>query len=205
MNVWPITAAAAMVLTIAACGPASEPQSTNTETAAAEEVAVTEASASSDFSEFVGSDGSISFPADYKSWTHLGTWGVVNEGGEGNGVHNVFTSSDTIDAFNATGEFPDGAVLVKEVLASEGAPLTTGAANWATDHQVWFVMIKDSEGRFPGNDLWGNGWGWALFQADDPTKQVATNFEADCLGCHVPAQDTDWIYTYAYPALRAAR
>ena len=29
-------------------------------------------------------------------------------------------------------------------------------------------MIKDAKGRFPGNDLWGDGWGWALFLAKEP-------------------------------------
>lgn len=162
----------------------------------------TPAKATSGYDTIVSDDGAISFPADYKSWAHMGSWAVVNEGGEGNGMHNVFTTPDVIEAFNKTGEFPDGAVLVKEVLASEGAQLTTGSANWATDPQVWFVMVKDTQGRFEGNALWGNGWGWALFNADAPTVQVATDFNSDCLGCHIPAQDTDWIYTYAYPTLK---
>lgn len=180
--------AGAAVCLMAACGqPATQ---TKAETAP-----------TSGYDTIVDANGAIAFPADYKSWSYLGSWAVVNEGGEGNGIHNVFTTQDAIDAYNATGEFPDGAVLVKEVFASQGAQLTTGAANWATDAQVWFVMVKDTKGRFSGNPLWGNGWGWALFNASDPTKQVATDFEADCLGCHVPAQDTDWIYTYAYPDL----
>ncbi len=158
----------------------------------------------SGYDTIVSEDGAISFPADYKTWAHMGSWAVVNEGGEGNGMHNVFTTPDVIEAFKATGKFPDGAVLVKEVLASEGTELTTGSANWATDPQVWFVMVKDTQGRFEGNGLWGNGWGWALFNADAPTVQVASDFNNDCLGCHVPAQDTDWIYTYAYPALKAS-
>ena len=160
--------------------------------------------ATSGYETIVSDDGAIAFPTDYKSWAHMGSWAVVNEGGEGNGLHNVFTTPDVIAAFNATGEFPDGAVLVKEVFASESRQLTTGSANWATNPEVWFVMIKDTEGRFPDNGLWGNGWGWALFKADAPTVQVATDYNADCLGCHIPAQDTDWIYTYAYPTLKAS-
>jgi hypothetical protein len=42
--------------------------------------------------------------------------------------------------------------------------------------------------------LWGDGWGWALFKADVPDKQVATDYKKDCLDCHVPAKSTDWIY-----------
>ena len=62
-------------------------------------------------------------------------------------------------------------------------------------------MIKDTEGRFAGNPLWGEGWGWALFQTDDRTVNVATAYTTDCLGCHVPARANDWIYVEAYPTL----
>ena len=61
-------------------------------------------------------------------------------------------------------------------------------------------MIKDTQDRYPDNPLWGDGWGWALFQ---PGKEgnVATNYKTDCLGCHIPAKDTDWVYIEAYPTL----
>jgi hypothetical protein len=49
--------------------------------------------------------------------------------------------------------------------------MTTGDAHWATDIKVWFVLIKDSKGRYKNNPLWGDGWGWALF------KQVATDYK----------------------------
>ena len=32
-------------------------------------------------------------------------------------------------------------------------------------------MIKDAKGRFPGNDLWGDGWGWALFHGQGARTQ----------------------------------
>ena len=187
------TLAAIVAIGLVACSPSGQTNGT----------AGGNSGPTSGFDTIVSDTGAIAFPADYNSWAHMGSWAVVNEGGEGNGMHNVFTTPDVIAAFKATGEFPDGAVLVKEVFASEGKQLTTGAANWATDPQVWFVMVKDTQGRFPDNPLWGNGWGWALFNADNPSVQVATDFNTDCLGCHIPAQNTDWIYTYAYPVLKA--
>ena len=100
------------------------------------------------------------------------------------------------------GKFPDGAVLVKEITNADAAKLTTGESSWSTDMKVWFVMIKDSKGRFPDNHLWGDGWGWALFKADDPKKNVATDFKTDCITCHIPAKQDDWIYTRGYPILK---
>ena len=71
-------------------------------------------------------------------------------------------------------KFADGTVLVKEVLGTDHAQMTTGNANWATDVKVWFVLIKDSKGRYPNNPLWGDGWGWALFKSHAPERQIAT-------------------------------
>ena len=117
-------------------------------------------------------------------------------------MHNVFTKPEAIQAYRRDGKFPDGAVLVKEITNADAAKLTTGESSWSTDTKVWFVMIKDSKGRFPGNHLWGDGWGWALFKADDPKKNVATDFKTDCITCHIPAKQDDWIYTRGYPILK---
>ena len=62
-------------------------------------------------------------------------------------------------------------------------------------------MVKDSENRFAENPIWGDGWGWALFKPDDKGKNVSRDYKVDCLGCHIPAKDTDWVYTEAYPTL----
>ena len=65
-------------------------------------------------------------------------------------------------------------------------------------------MIKDEKGRFEDNPIWGDGWGWALYRPDDPGKNVTADYKADCLGCHVPAESNDWVYTEAYPTLTPA-
>ncbi|MFD2029421.1 hypothetical protein ACFSKM_02005 [Ancylobacter dichloromethanicus] len=31
-------------------------------------------------------------------------------------------------------------------------------------------MVKSSTDKFPENKLWGDGWGWSWFDADNPTK-----------------------------------
>ena len=62
-------------------------------------------------------------------------------------------------------------------------------------------MVKDAKGRFLGNDLWGDGWGWALFLAKEPALNVATDYTTDCKTCHVPARKDDWIYVRGYPVL----
>ena len=106
--------------------------------------AVSEAKKSAEsFSPFVDKDGNIRRPTDYKQkWAHLGSWAVAKKkGSDVFEMHDVYTPRETITAFNKTGKFPDGTVLVKEVHQSNSARLTTGHAAWSSDMKFWFVMI----------------------------------------------------------------
>jgi Cytochrome P460 len=151
---------------------------------------------------YVDSKGDIARPTGFREkWTHLGSWFVKDAKGPGYAVHDVYTQPGVVAAYRKTGQFPDGAVLVKEIRKARSAQMTTGQASWAADTLIWFVMVKDQKGRFKGNPHWGNGWGWALFKANDPTKDVSTNFEKDCIPCHVPAKNTGWVYIQGYPTL----
>ncbi|MGH0034166.1 MAG: cytochrome P460 family protein [Myxococcota bacterium] len=153
------------------------------------------------FRRFVDEDGRFRFSrAATEGMVHLGSWFVPT--GDNAGFHHVYTQPETVAAFRSTGRFPDGAALVKEIVRHRRADYTTGAdVASATSTVQWFLMVKDAEGRFDGNPLWGDGWGWALFRGDDPAKNVATDYRADCLGCHAPARPRDWVYTEGYPGL----
>ena len=155
------------------------------------------------FSPYVDKDGQITRPTDFKEkWTYLGSW--VHPNSEKDGMHNVYTQPGVVEKYKENGsKFPDGAVLVKEVRSTKSQNMTTGKdVIHAQDLVLWFVMIKDEKGRFPDNPKWGDGWGWALYYADDPSKDVSTNYKVDCLGCHIPAKQTDWIYIQGYPVLK---
>lgn len=157
------------------------------------------------FSPYVDDKGKISIPTDFRSWYFLGSWGVATDEEDkagSKGFHNVYTQPETVSAYRETGKFPDGAVLVKELLKAKTDGMTTGEISYATETEGWFVMIKDSKGRFKGNKLWGRGWGWSLFKAKDPKNTATKNFKANCIPCHVPAKKNDWIYVRGYPALK---
>ena len=156
------------------------------------------------FSPYVDKEGRISLPKDYKTkWVHLGDWAVAKKKGDvPHELHEVYTPPGVIESFEKTGEFPDGAVLVKEVRKTKSAKMTTGHVTWADDIKIWFVMIKDKNKRFPESDIWGDGWGWALFEAKDPNKNTTTNYRASCIGCHIPAENTDWVFVQGYRKLK---
>jgi hypothetical protein len=154
--------------------------------------------------DLVDKAGNIRKPSNYRDqYQALGTYTVLDP--KGDQMHFTYASPGAAAYYRKNGKFADGTVLVKEVFGTDHAPMTTGDAHWASGTKVWFVLIKDAKGRYPGNPLWGDGWGWALFKSDAPDKQVATDYKKDCLGCHTPAKTTDWIYVRGYPVLASTK
>lgn len=163
-------------------------------------------------SHFVDSKGAISLPADFRTrWAHLGTWVVptailpgpeLEQTAPGSGFHDVYTQPESLKAFQKTGRWPDGAIIIQEVRSIEWDDLPTGHVMVEGDPLKWFVMIRDDKGRFPKNANWGDGWGWAMFKAGDAKTNVSTDYRRNCRSCHEVAKTTDWIFLQGYPALR---
>ena len=161
------------------------------------------ASLEDDLSAFVASNGSLRLPVDdvRRRLEHLGSWFVPD--GEAAGFHHVYTQPAARRAYRETGSFPPGTVLVKEIVGHHRGDYTTGASvALATETLQWFLMVKPGAKAFDDHPLWGHGWGWALFEGPDAKRQVATDYQKDCLGCHAPAHASDWVYVEGYPRLR---
>jgi hypothetical protein len=153
--------------------------------------------------KYVGKNGAITLPEDYRlKWIHLGSWFVEGTSGGPAELHDVYTEPETVAAFRKTGKWPAGATIVKEIRATEKGQMTTGNVHWDGRIKQWFVMVKGTSDRtFPENPNWGLGWGWGLYSIDDPKKNISTDYKKDCKACHIPAQQTDWVYTEGYPIL----
>jgi len=162
------------------------------------------AAASNDWETAVDANGNLHVPGSYRTtYQSLGSWAVAADEGKGaKELHIVYASPGTISAYRESGHFPDGAVLVKEVFHAATGSMTTGTVSRAEMLKGWFVMVKDNNNRYPGNKLWGEGWGWSWFDAGSPSKTISTDYKSDCLPCHVPARDSGWVYVEGYPALK---
>ena len=152
----------------------------------------------------IDSTGQIAKPKDYRekfeSW---GSYFILDPAG--NQLHATYATPGAAAYYRQTGKFADGTVLVKEVFGTDHAQLTTGDAHWASGTKVWFVMVKDAQGRHKGSKFWGDDWDWSLYKSDAPDKQVALSYSHDCQGCHVPAAKTDHIYVQGYPVLTSSK
>jgi hypothetical protein len=49
--------------------------------------------------------------------------------------------------------------------------MKTGTVSRAQTLKGWFVMVKESKDTLPDNTLWGDGWAWSWFDADNPLKR----------------------------------
>jgi cytochrome P460 len=171
---------------------------------AAGQIGATASSNGAEGDAVVDAGGNLHVPAAYRTtYQLLGSWAVAADHGQGSKeLHVVYASPGTIAAYRKDGRFPDGAVLVKEVFQATSGQMTTGTVSRAETLKGWFVMMKDSNGRYAGNKLWGDGWGWSWFEAGNPSKTTSTDYKTNCLPCHVPAQASDWVYVSGYPPLR---
>ncbi|HWA46694.1 MAG TPA: cytochrome P460 family protein [Dongiaceae bacterium] len=144
--------------------------------------------------------------ADYRrDWVLLGSFSVLADDPEAGAkeLHVVYTPRENVDAFRKTGAFPDGAVLVKDVFAARTEAMTTGTSSYADTLAGRFVMVKDQANKYAGaSPLWGEGWGWAFYEGTETKKTVSTDYQQDCLACHEPVRDQDFIHVQGYPVLK---
>jgi len=143
---------------------------------------------------FVGNDNLLC-PSSYREWVFvgcsLGTDRAHNQSSEV--YHNVYIDPVAYRGYQRSGKFPDGTVMVLEVLSAETKP-------HENDLIALQASVKDSS-RFDG------GWGFYDFTAGigklkpqaEPLPQTA-----GCLACHREKAATDHVFTQFYPVLRVS-
>ncbi|GLS83057.1 cytochrome P460 family protein [Paraferrimonas haliotis] len=152
------------------------------------------------YAQLVDDKGNISFPTHFQTdLVHLGTTAVFADGKQLQNLNGIYTQKLSIEHFNKTGEWLDGTVFFKDIKFVEKQPMTTGLVYHQQGNDVFFVMIKDNKGRFAGNPHWGEGWGWAMFDAE-PGDNISDNRQF-CQACHEPRKDWQWLHLEQYPKL----
>lgn len=151
-------------------------------------------------------DNQLIRPTGYRKWIYAGTPVTPNDMNDGKAAfpefHSVYIDPVSFAAYEKTGEFPDGTIMVKE-LASVGAKsATSGNGYFMGDFTGLEVSLKDSK-RFadePGN------WAFFSFGHEHPLKdQTAAHPTANCNDCHGGSADQDYVFTQYLPVIRAAK
>ena len=157
------------------------------------------------------SDGKLQLPTGYRRWVLAGV--TVTPNGLNNGqamfpeYHHVYVQAQNVDAYLKTGSFPEGTVIVKELLrlldptfpdGSRTEPSGRGFFNGA--YNCMDVTVKDSK-RFSKT----NGWGFFTFgHHPEPCDEISAEKPvAECAGCHIAnVAKTDMTWIQFYPMLR---
>ena len=135
----------------------------------------------------------VPYPEGYRDWRHVKSM-VIEEGhplfDAFGGIHHIYANEKALEGY-AAGRFPDGAVIVFDLLEAKRADnaITEGA------RKVLGVMVKDSA-RWPET----GGWGFEGFAGGDPGRRaVGESAREACFACHEGAREKDYVFSRPRP------
>lgn len=145
-------------------------------------------------------------PTDYREWVYVGTTVTPNDMNDGKAevpeFHNIYINPESFAGWKETGEFPDGTMVVKELLSVGDKKALTGNGYFMGEFTGLEAAVKDSK-RFP--DEPGN-WAYFMYGMKYPLPQkAAAKPTAECNACHQANAKEDWVFTQYYPVLQAAK
>lgn len=135
-----------------------------------------------------GDTSQVPYPDGYRSWSHVKSL-ILQEGhplyASFGGLHHVYANPGALQGLR-TGTYPDGAVLVFDLLAviEEGNAIAEG------DRRLVGVMRKDRK-AFAAT----GGWGFEGFAGASHTERLVTDATTQCFSCHQPQKDSDYVFS----------
>lgn len=131
----------------------------------------------------------VAFPTGWRDWKHVKS--MVIEPGHPlyeafGGIHHIYADSKAVEGYR-TGSFPDGAVIVFDLLEAERA----NDAVVEGPRKVLGVMRKDGR-AFAAT----GGWGFEGFAAGDPkVRAVGNQAKTACFDCHAPQAARGYVFS----------
>jgi hypothetical protein len=152
-------------------------------------------------------EGELLTPKNYRHWVFVGAPVTPNDLNNGKAAfpefHHVYIDPASFAAYQKTGKFPNGTILVKELAGVGAKSAASGSGYFPGEFIGVAATVKDTK-RFakePGN------WAYFSFMGDEGktlTKAKAMSTAA-CNECHQINAAEDWVFTQFYPVLRAAK
>jgi len=134
-------------------------------------------------------DAAVPYPNGYRKWVHVGTTLVGPQSpffATSGGIHHIYANDKAMKGYE-TGTFPDGAVVVFDLLETKEL---NGATTEGPRKRI-DVMQKDSQ-RFSST----GGWGFERFLGDSETDPTLTEEKrAACFSCHEKRKAQDFVFS----------
>lgn len=152
--------------------------------------------------------GKLVQPVDFREWVFLGAPFTPNALNNGKAnfpeFHNVYVQPAAFKAYRATGKWPEGTMMLKELqLVDDQKGEFPDGSRFEPSGRGYFpgpvngldVAVKDSK-RFSET----NNWGYFNFNHSAPPYVAAAEERpvGECAGCHIANADEDMVYVSMY-------
>ncbi len=131
----------------------------------------------------------VPYPQGYRDWHHVKSM-VINPGHPlyeaFGGIHHLYANAKAMAGY-PSGKFPDGAVIVFDLLEAKNAEnaVTEGA------RKIVGVMHKDAK-KYAAT----GGWGFEGFKGGDKNaRAVGGNAAKACFECHTQQKAADYVFS----------
>ena len=154
--------------------------------------------------------GKLAQPKNFRDWYFIGA--PLTPHGLNNGkanfpeFHNVYVQRSALAVYRATGKWPEGTMMVKELQLAGGTAEFPDGSHFEPSGRGYFpgavagldVAVKDSK-RFANS----KNWGYFNFNHSAPPylSAAAEKPVGECAGCHIANADEDMVYISHYRAL----
>jgi Cytochrome P460 len=122
-----------------------------------------------------------SYPDDFRAFRHVKTT-VVGKASpifeRQGGIHHFYANAEAVLGYRS-GVFPDGAILIDDLLTAE----ETGGVTKAGPRRQTSVMVRDAA-RYADT----GGWGFEVFEKDGREGTLTPARRAACHACHTKAK-----------------
>lgn len=133
------------------------------------------------------SKSTVPYPEGYRGWAHVKSMLIL----PGHplyeafgGIHHIYANDKAMRGYR-TGKFPDGSVIVFDLLDAKFENNTYVEG----ERKVVGVMYKDSK-KFKDT----GGWGFEAFKGNTK-ERVVKNPEQDCFSCHASQESADFVFS----------
>lgn len=137
-----------------------------------------------------GPKGAIDYPTGYRQWTFVKSMVIYSDKNplfeQFGGFHHIYVNSDGWRAMTKGGTFPDGTVLVFDLLEAK----EENGAYAEGDRKLVAVMTKNRT-QFKNT----GGWGFEAFKGDSRTERLVTDPMQQCFSCHQKQKDNDFLFS----------
>lgn len=151
-------------------------------------------------------DGKLMQPTGYREWVYVGTPLTPNDLNPPEApfpeFHNVYIHPSDFAEYKKTGKFPDGTILIKELVSVSSKKATSGKGYFMGEFIGLEAAVKDSK-RFPDEPGY---WAYFSFGHKYPLAETtAKQAVATCNTCHGASAAEDYVFVQYYPVLHAAK